>query len=232
MNRHKALILFIAGFVVIFLLLGFVTYKSYVPHPTLVSDEGSRLEECRRTIREQLKLNDIDLKTLAGIHGLCYVQINEADQLRNFTQETSALYNQQNQLPVILWMVVAITLSGVGLAGLQLYGAFVLSSSGKAEFNNLGGSLELAKNRLSVNSSVTGLFILIISFAFFYVFVKDVYLIQSVKTTPNESFAGPADVFHGWKGPSEIPKALIGTFGGPIPTGAPDAAASSSLGSK
>ncbi len=227
MIRHRALLYIASAFAVIFLLLGFVTYKSYVPHPELVSDEEARLDACRRTMREQLKLNEIDLKTLAGIHGLCYVEINEADQLRNFTQETSALYNQQNQLPVILWMVVAITLSGVGLAGLQLYGAFILSSSGKGEFANLGGSLEMAKNRLSMNSSVTGLFILVISFAFFYVFVKDVYLIQAVKVTPNESFAGPADLLHGWKMPAEIPKALVGTFNSAA-LSAPTASATSS----
>jgi hypothetical protein len=207
----KPLALMIAAFVLLFGVLAFVSYKSFVPHEPLVADEENRLEACRTKTLAAVKPNPIELKTLAGIHGLCYVEVNEANALRAFTQQTSALYNQQNQLPIILWMVVAITLSGVALAGLQLYGAYSLATTGKGTFAEQGGSVSVAKGGLSVSSTVTGVAILAISFGFFFVFVKDVYLIQEVKITANASATGQAPVLTGWGLPpvASFPKGVV-----------------------
>jgi hypothetical protein len=194
--------------------LGITAYTTYVPHPALISNEESRLTTCRMAIQAQLGQTSVDLKTLAGIHGLCYVEVNEADTLQAFTQQLSALYNQQNQLPLLLWMVVILTVSGIGLAGVQLYGAYRLAFTGKGDLKDIGGRIEISRERISLDSPVAGIVILIISFAFFFVFVKYVYLIQDVKITPNSSVTGPAPVLYGWA------PTLMNSASMPVPVGA------------
>lgn len=80
-----------------------------------------------------------------------------------------------------MWMVVAITLSGVALAGLQLVAGYKLAAAGKAAFEQ-GGQLSIEHSKISLGSSVTGLMILAISLVFFIVFVTKVYLIQETHT--------------------------------------------------
>jgi sterol desaturase/sphingolipid hydroxylase (fatty acid hydroxylase superfamily) len=86
---------------------------------------------------------------------------------RTFTQQYFA-----NE--IMLWMVVVMTLSGVLLAALQLAASYRMAS-GKGAPAPLSGELTVAKDQLIFKSSVTGLFILIVSFAFFFVFVLYVY---------------------------------------------------------
>jgi 4-hydroxybenzoate polyprenyltransferase len=74
-------------------------------------------------------------------------------------------------------MVVAITISGVRLSGPQLGASYKLAVlAGSA----LGGDSELSveKSKLVFRSSVTGLMVLVISFAFFMIYVKYIYNTQ------------------------------------------------------
>jgi hypothetical protein len=81
---------------------------------------------------------------------------------------------QRYENTIIMFMVVSITVSGVILAGLQLLASYKLASSGKASFGE-SGELNISSNALAVKSSVVGVIILGISFAFFLVFVMYVY---------------------------------------------------------
>jgi hypothetical protein len=87
---------------------------------------------------------------------------------------------QRHENIILLIMVVSITLSGVFLAGLQLLAAYKLALLGKAEF---ASASELRENS-SFKSSVVGLVILTISFAFFLVFVVDVYTLKDDSPSP------------------------------------------------
>jgi len=80
---------------------------------------------------------------------------------------------------VVLWLVVVITFSGVFLAGLQLFASYKLASSGRETLNQQM-ELVVEKDKASLKSSITGLFILIISFGFFLVFIDKVYLIHEL----------------------------------------------------
>jgi hypothetical protein len=71
-------------------------------------------------------------------------------------------------------------LSGVILAAFQLLAAFRLASAGKGEFAQ-SQELTLEQNRISLKSSVTGLMIFVISFAFFMVYVVWVYTSKELK---------------------------------------------------
>jgi len=75
---------------------------------------------------------------------------------------------------VLMWMVVSITIAGVLLAGAQLWASYMLAKSGRGALVE-GGSVDLSKDKLAVQSSVVGVIVLAVSFAFFLVFVLYVY---------------------------------------------------------
>jgi hypothetical protein len=81
---------------------------------------------------------------------------------------------QRYENTIIMLMVVSITISGVVLAGLQLFASYKLASVGKATFAD-AGEVTIDSHSLAVKSSVVGVIILAISFAFFLVFVLYVY---------------------------------------------------------
>jgi hypothetical protein len=141
------------------------------------TEQEVRMAQCRSEIIGQVKPNALDLKFLAGLHGLCYSRINEEDTLTEFGIRRQAFINQQAETGVLMWMVVVITVSGVLLAAVQLLAGFKLALLGKASFDQ-GGQFALEANKISVNSSVTGVLVLAISLCFFYIFSKEIYLIK------------------------------------------------------
>jgi heme/copper-type cytochrome/quinol oxidase subunit 2 len=104
-----------------------------------------------------------------------------AGQYRLETLETGQrIYAHQIfQTTVIMWMVVTITLSGVLLAGLQLWASYRLALAGQGALAD-GGEATIHQNRLVVRSSVVGVIILALSFAFFTVYVLYVYRISDL----------------------------------------------------
>jgi hypothetical protein len=153
-----------------------------VPHrqpPPAPVDVLSRTQQCRSDLRNAIA-DKITPDVWERISGICYNEVrNEAD-LTDFNIRRSVLIEQQTEGRIILWMVVAITLSGVALAGLQLVAAYRLASAGHGD---LGSAQEvtLEQNKISLKSSVTGLMILVISFAFFMVYVVWVYTVKELK---------------------------------------------------
>ena len=86
---------------------------------------------------------------------------------------------QRYENTIIMLMVVSITISGVILAGLQLLASYKLASVGKGKLDN-GSEVNLSFNNMAIKSSVVGVIILGISFAFFLVFVLYVYTFTPV----------------------------------------------------
>lgn len=70
--------------------------------------------------------------------------------------------------PLILFSVISIVLAGVYLSYLQVKRDLTTGSSQES-------SLELTRDGLKVRSPVIGLFILIVSLGFFYLYLKEVY---------------------------------------------------------
>ncbi len=109
-------------------------------------------------------------------------------------------------------MVVAITVSGVFLAGLQLLGSYKLAASGTGKFGDLSDlSVEAGKGAIkgSMHSSVTGLIILVVSLAFFIVYVKWIYAIQEVSIEKPQSLSETTVsgkvIGYGSLGPTPVP---------------------------
>lgn len=111
----------------------------------------------------------------------CSDQIYQQSILNDFELRRLVYQSQGISDIVLLWMVVVLTLSGVVLAAIQLLASFQLSKSGLAGDLALGDQTQtfsVERGKLVFQSSVTGLFILLFSFAFFYVYIIFVYSIH------------------------------------------------------
>jgi hypothetical protein len=115
---------------------------------------------------------------------LCYDRLYSQGLLNDFQTRRAKFAIQQSSDLVILWMVVSLTLSGVILAGLQLGAAYRLARAGQVFAAE--GEFALEQGKVVFRSSVTGLFILLFSFAFFYVYILEVYTIHEIDLNPRE----------------------------------------------
>ncbi|GAC1634876.1 MAG: hypothetical protein NVS4B4_15720 [Bradyrhizobium sp.] len=159
-----------------------------VPHrqpPPLPVDIVARTQQCRNDLRNAIA-DKLTPDIWERISGICHNEVLGEASLTDFTIRRSALIEQQTEGRIILWMVVAITLSGVALAGLQLVAAYRLASAGHGDFAS-AQEVTLEQNKISLKSSVTGLMILVISFAFFMVYVVWVYTVKELKAPPTAS---------------------------------------------
>jgi hypothetical protein len=91
---------------------------------------------------------------------------------------------QRSENSVLMWMVVAITIAGVALAAAQLWASYVLARVRGSALSE-GGSVDFSKDKLAVQSSVVGVVVLGISFAFFLVFVLWVYTFDDTSRQKN-----------------------------------------------
>lgn len=69
---------------------------------------------------------------------------------------------------VLLWVVVAVAAAGVIYSGIQLFAA---ACTGRQR----GSTFEISLHRVRITSSVVGIVVLTISFAFLIIFVQQVY---------------------------------------------------------
>src|ERR1700720_2361696 len=110
----------------------------------------------------------------------CYSLIRSQGLLSDFAYRKITFLQQYRANGVLMWMVVIVTLSGVLLAGLQLWASYRLAAANKTSLHSAQAELSLQRDRLVLKSSITGLFILLISFCFFLVFVFYVYRLEVV----------------------------------------------------
>jgi hypothetical protein len=141
-------------------------------------DETNKQSACRTNSIALIKPERIDVPFLVQISDFCYGQVRGEDLLSDFYIRKLSFVQQQSDTRVLLWMVVAITISGVLLAGFQLLAAYRLASGGRGDLAQ-GGELSLDPKSISLKSSVTGIVILTLSLAFFIIYVKWIYPIET-----------------------------------------------------
>jgi hypothetical protein len=147
--------------------------------PGLNLQDLPNLQSCISANLQTLKPQNLQAETLSDLSKLCYDQITYQGRLNDYQLKRMPIVQQYYSNPVLLWMVVIITFSGVVLAGTQLLASFQLASTRGQDFGQ-GGSITVERNKFVMQSSVTGLFVLVISFAFFLVFIKYVYRIEEI----------------------------------------------------
>jgi hypothetical protein len=141
-----------------------------------------KMDGCRVETLKTLGITNANVGTLYQVSGFCYSFIRSVSMLGEFNIRRLFLVSQQFETLVIMWMVVAITISGVILAGVQLAASYRLATIGKGDFDHKT-EISVTEGRMSMTSSITGLLILTVSLAFFFVFVKFVYKLDLLQTS-------------------------------------------------
>lgn len=113
--------------------------------------------------------------------------------LKDFSYRREKFDQQVHDDNIMLWMVVIITIIGVILAGLQLYTSYMLAMAGKVK-GSQDSSVTIEAGKIAVKSSITGLLILAMSFAFFCVFVVEVYTFKEDKVDYPKAAASSRDL--------------------------------------
>ena len=148
---------------------------------------------CIEKYKTATAATNVNVGTLYDLNGFCYDTI--LSQLR-VDQEKIRRDNfvfQRNENIVLLYMVVLITISGVVLAGVQLLASYKLAVLGRGELAGGGSEINYSASNISFKSSVIGLTILAMSFAFFLVFVIYVYELRDITAgAPAAQISAPA----------------------------------------
>jgi hypothetical protein len=132
----------------------------------------------------------LDFGKYTEIWRLCENQLYDQLLLNDFVIRRQKFADNAVDERVNLALVVAITLSGVFLAAMQLMMSYQLAKIAKTD---LAGSNELAveQGKLSLKSSVTGLMIMALSLVFFVVYVKWIYQNFDVATQKPDNLHTP-----------------------------------------
>lgn len=111
-------------------------------------------------------------------------QISRYDeQIMLSHQRLSVLQWQEFASNVMLWVVVLVVASGVGLSALQLWHSMQFNKD--LSVNNV----QLDVKGLKITSSVVGIVILGMSIAFVLIFVKNIYTITPLDLAPRTAVA-------------------------------------------
>lgn len=135
------------------------------------------INKCIRAYAARVSETPANWASLSSAYGFCYhLEAAELVMTEQSIRNGNFVF-QRYQNYVVLWMVVVVTVSGVLLAGLQLLASYRLAATGRGSLSD-GGTVNLRPDNVVVNSSVIGVVILTISFAFFLVYVVYVYTIH------------------------------------------------------
>lgn len=166
------------GLLLIFVLLSFANRSAESINSQNIF--GSETYKCVESLSSKQKSEQLDLQNHEKIVELCYKMLFGISTLNDFQVRKLKFSQQQYDEIIMLWMVVVITLSGVVLAGVQLAASYRLASNTGSILPEDTTHLTVERDRLVFKSSITGLAILVISFAFFLVFVLEIYTIREV----------------------------------------------------
>jgi O-antigen ligase len=156
--------------------------SSVEPERLTRTTPATSVAACISTYQSIVAPPPASVTALTELDAFCYNMIAKQLRIEEQIARDDAFVLQKFENLVLLWMVVAITLSGVGLAGLQLYASYQLALAGHGKFMADGATdLSYSDKSVAIKSSVVGLIILVISFAFFMVFVRDLHPIRTIE---------------------------------------------------
>lgn len=138
------------------------------------------IDQCTAQSLASIKPSTIDIDLLRALSNYCYERSHGDGLLNDFSIRRVKFVQQTYDERILLWMVVALTMGGVALAALQMLTSYRLSADGRQGTTEGATEFALEKGKIALKSSVTGLFVLVFSFAFFYVFVYEIYKIKDI----------------------------------------------------
>ena len=137
--------------------------------------DGHAVSACIEKQQSLLNVSNVTVDQLYRLNDFCYDTIGSQLKIDQEKIRRDNFLFQRKENVVLLYMVILITLSGVALAGLQLLASYKLAVVGRGELAGGGEVSYSAQQGVSFKSSVVGLMILALSFAFFLVFIVYVY---------------------------------------------------------
>jgi hypothetical protein len=141
--------------------------------------KGKLIENCIKDRLSLISQSETNLELVRQLQDMCSKQWHEELMLDDFTLRRIKFLEQSRDGHVLLWVVVAITLSGVILASIQLAAAYQIALKTNLS-PSTDGEIAMEGGKVSLKSSIIGLFILLISLGFFSIFVSNVYTITEV----------------------------------------------------
>src|SRR5205807_6747745 len=131
---------------------------------------------------------------LYDLNLFCYNSIGSQLKLDQEKIRRDSFVFQRNENVVLLYMVVLITISGIVLAGVQLLASYKLALIGRGELAGGASEIGYSADNVSFKSSVIGLTILAMSFAFFLVFIMYVYDMREISSDGASHSTSPAQL--------------------------------------
>ena len=97
---------------------------TYAATPLVVKNYAKSIEDCQSAAVQEIRFVRFDYTAFQQVWFTCANQVYLVDLMEDFDIRREKLTRQELDERVVLWMVVAITISGVFLAGLQLLGSY------------------------------------------------------------------------------------------------------------
>lgn len=170
--KYYALAILVAIF---FFLFGLIVGFRGGEVPIASSPEVPSLTRCMSKTLAVLDLKQAPTpEVLRQLVEHCYSVVRSYELLKDFELRKLNFVQQYRANGILLWMVVIITISGVAIAAIQILASYRLAAPDRKIIAGRD-ELYLKRDQIVLKSSVTGLFILLLSFAFFLVFVLYVY---------------------------------------------------------
>lgn len=157
--------------------IGLIVNNAFNTIPEAFNAKLLTIDSCRSKIEDSA--NKYKQLSLPEIRDFCFGEIHEQGELNEFTIRNTIHLQQYRSNSILLWLVVIITFSGVILSYIQISIARRISATAPNTMTPnsepLDSELIFERNRVTVRSSIIGLIILVVSFAFFLVYVAYVY---------------------------------------------------------
>jgi hypothetical protein len=176
LNSRTAWLVYILTALIVALLLYLITTLP-APKDRAASGDDKAISHCMDAYGTTPNGRTTDVEALGKLNGFCFTAARSqllVDE-ENIREDNFVFQRYENI--ILLFIVVTLTLSGVVLAGLQLLASYKLAVIGRGELSG-GAEVSYSQDAVSFKSSVVGLAILFISFAFFMVFVLEVYTLK------------------------------------------------------
>jgi hypothetical protein len=147
--------------------------------PDVTIPDSRSVQSCTESMIKVIQPQPLDTNAVSNMITVCKQEIDSQNNLNEFVLRRLGFLTRSYADRITLWMVVIITLSGVFLAGLQLAASYRLAMTrGTALASDNEATVE--EGKLVLRSSVTGLFVLLISLGFFLIYVKYIYVMPEV----------------------------------------------------
>lgn len=182
----------------IFLLISFTMCfidQSHGQQTAITKEQKFEIATCIEKHFDALDVDPEQIGLRNSLVDLCYRIAYGMYMLDDFRIRKAKFEQQSYDEMVMLWMVVVITISGVILAAVQLLISYRLARIASQSALSDSTDIVVERDRLIFRSSVNGLAILLISFAFFLVFVVEIYTIREINidSTHQNSVVPPKD---------------------------------------